>query len=629
MVGSTPRGDERGVSEILGTTFVISLSLLSALAVIALGTVTIQGVTDHSTDSVGQQSIEEMQQRLSTLSGESIDSSTTFEFPDGTGDDVQMDPDEGTVKIIVENATNKAETEFDLGTITHETSDGRKLIFQGGALFAQSSPGSARLVSEPEFDFADGQLDLSLTQIDSSDRMSEREQITAERLAEESQEHTDGVLTDIGSVWQVMSDGMQYDVEPVDITVTFQTEYYRGWEAYASNYMTELPDNTDVSSNQNTVTLEFDDVGEKSNLASNINSEFNSNNNDVIYAGHSQYAKLHDDIDDAGDQKLEIDSTSYTVAVYDNSGSNGPWAIHDSTDNWEYYPRSGGMNPDSSDLDGFDDNNNNNNDVWGYDDDLPICVVDGGTSDMEDAIDDGDCFKQMIGVAEPGSLDPDSNFTISTVKVNTSTRTVEAEITNEGYKSETQHVTLVDVNSSAVVDSSDRSITVGTTETVTLWWDDGGTSELTGSGEIRVETENDAETRSTGSSGSSPNSDFTITIDQVAPSAPQYGDSVSVDIDLKNQGSNGDIQNVILKLDGSTVDLESVDLGTSPPGDEESITLNADMRGVSRTADLTVSTDDETKSRAVLVDPKPLPDADMQQYKNPIAVSIDHVKIRD
>ncbi|WP_436934281.1 DUF7289 family protein [Halovenus marina] len=633
MVGAIQRGDKRGVSEILGTTFVISLSLLSALAVIALGTVTIQGVTDHSTDSVGQQSIEEMQQRLSGLSEHSFESSTTFEFPGRTGDDVQMDPDEGVVRVEVENAAgDTAQTQFDLGTITHETSDGRTLIFQGGALFVQSAPGSARLISEPSFDFADGQLDLSLMQIDSTDQLREREQITAERLAAESRELSEDIRTDLASVWEITSDGTQYGVEPVDITVTFETEYYRGWKAYASNYMTDSPTTTSVDQNQNTFTMKFDNVGKNSNLITEIN-----NFNSVVYSGHAQYAKLHNDIDDEGDQKLRIDRGD-TVAVYDNPsgpGVEGPWAIHESGNNWKYYPAPGGGNIKSSQLSDFD---YNNNDIGTYADDLPICVVNGDTGDMEDAIDDGDCVEQMLGVSDPGSLDPTSDFVISNVNVDTSTKTVTADITNEGYIDDEQYVTLVDVNSGAVVDYSNSAagqplqLDVGDTKQVSLSWNDGAAppnSELTGLGTIRIETETDAVTSTKPSRTHSLNSDFALDID-FPSSVPEYGESVSVDIDLENQGSDQDTQTVALKLDGSTVDLKTVTLsGTAGPNPTRSITLDAELRGVSRTAELTVSTDDDTESQAILVDPEPLPDPEMRLYQNPISVSVDTVQIHD
>ncbi|CCQ34875.1 GLUG motif domain protein [Halorhabdus tiamatea SARL4B] len=253
--------DERSVSEILGTILIFSFVIFLAVGLIVIGLHAFEGATAQTEDRLAQDSMQEMGNRLHSLTGSQIDTATEFEFPTGTGDDIKA-LDEGTVNVsiktdpdyvgLVEASNQSNYTRIDLGTIEHEAADGTVTAYQGGALFEKQGD-LIEIVQEPTFDYRGEVVDLSFRSVNLS-QMSDSESITAKRLLEKSANQSEQIREMMRPHWNLT--GYSDIMAPVTIKVTIESEYADAWQMYAENRMTETPTVNRISSNE--VEIVFD-----------------------------------------------------------------------------------------------------------------------------------------------------------------------------------------------------------------------------------------------------------------------------------------------------------------------------------------------------------------------------------
>lgn len=309
MRGLGMETDSRGVSELYGTVIIISLAFLTAILLIAVGTVVIDELQGETDESLSQDSMQVMDDRLAELSGSDVNASTQFQFPDGSGE-VSADPDEGAIRIHVE-ATNfneeylqteepSSSTTVRMGTITHVTEDNLVTAWQGGGLW-EHERGVTRIISPPPLEFDGTTLRLPLVNLKEVDRVPQGRDITATLDAASSEEATSAVQELFRKHWTVAPEGDLgvIGTDQVDVRVTIESQYVGGWAEYAMNSMNQPPDHIDpalddITEETDEITLYFNGVGTP--LSNQIKTNHTDwevtqhSNLDVLYSGNSSYA---------------------------------------------------------------------------------------------------------------------------------------------------------------------------------------------------------------------------------------------------------------------------------------------------------------------------------------------------
>lgn len=308
MRGLAMKGDSRGVSELYGTVIIISLAFVTALLLVAAGTVVLDELQSESDESLSQDSMQVMDDRLAEISGSDVNSSTEFQFPDGSGE-VSAAPDEGTIRVDV-SATNfspdylqteeaASSTTVRMGTIRHVTDDNLVTAWQGGGLWERER-GVTRILSPPPLEFDGATLRLPLVNLTEADRVPQGRSVTATLDATSSEETTSAVQELFRKHWTVAPGGDLGVVgtDQVDVAVTIQSEYASGWAEYAMNSMSQPPDDidpslADISEDTDEITLYFDAVGTPLSdqiKTSHTDWTVSHSNLDVLYSGNSSYA---------------------------------------------------------------------------------------------------------------------------------------------------------------------------------------------------------------------------------------------------------------------------------------------------------------------------------------------------
>ena len=325
MWGKQAVTDERGVSEIYGTVLVISVTFMMAVFLVALGYVAIDGLTEETEESLAQDSLDVMDERISEVTGAAVDSTSEFTIPAGAGD-VDVDNSDGEIELLVrseidasylESPTSLQTNDEDirLGSIKFEGQN-RMTYWQGGGLW-DVEDGAVSLRSAPGLQYDGERLSMSLTEIN--------EDAVIERDSSVSVSQGDNIteLGDMISDMQLVNVAGEEYVHQVDAELTISSDLAAGWAEYAIEAMDTPPANADEISEQldeegtdlESVTLEFEDVGPGLNFPFSVE-EFekdveagpqgNPFDADILYNGSSAYAGLNEVIDET-ERGFEID----------------------------------------------------------------------------------------------------------------------------------------------------------------------------------------------------------------------------------------------------------------------------------------------------------------------------------
>lgn len=269
--------DTRGVSEVYGAVLMVSFALLMALLIIGTGTVLLDQLGSSSEDTLAQDAMVTMDDRIADVLGSDIDDATTFSFPTGTGGDVTALPDEGRVIVTVETnesyqdlvvadeSDQGASETLQLGTIQHVSETGVVTAYQGGGLWEQQQDDATGQyytipVTPQSFDYDGESIDFSFVDISSIESIQEGQELTVQYNRSAVETTSDNFRNFLDPYWNIT--GSEH-LAPVDITVTIESEFAHGWYTYARTGMTEEPDHIDDDQlDAGTVTFEFHELGE-------------------------------------------------------------------------------------------------------------------------------------------------------------------------------------------------------------------------------------------------------------------------------------------------------------------------------------------------------------------------------
>jgi len=453
--------DQRSVSELYGTVLIISLAFVTALLLVGAGWVIVDQLTSESQDSLAQDSMRSVDQGINNIAGGSVNETTTFEFPEGTGTDVSASERDGKFNLTIRTADSDfvdrtrvdnqtGFREITLGTIRHETEDGTITAYQGGGLWRKPhSDGATFIESEPNIDFTGDSLDLGIVNLTNIDAITEGAEVRASQNAEA--DTAEELQQFMALYWEdKYNPGV---TAPVEITITIQSQFADGWATYARERMTLAPaDKSDFevygpnhpSTADNETVIQLGEIG--SGVAADPSPTFGDE--DILYAGTSDWAYRHyndsahgafveDPVD--GPHRPTLDSAEfgpnphdeYQFALYNESGQ---WLIYNASHAPPRWETTDGVPADPASTEALNTTgpswavNHGTNEFWidppSWLDEsgaAPICVVTNASStpDVTEYLDeDGeDCLEHMVGIDEnlvspiPGS--PEFNVTVT------------------------------------------------------------------------------------------------------------------------------------------------------------------------------------------------------------------------
>ncbi|MHB9285707.1 vWA domain-containing protein [Halobacteriales archaeon Cl-PHB] len=305
MYGGDSAPAERGVSDIFGVVLLVSLTLVGALAVVAVGGMALQAIADQTQSDVAHQSMQEMSSRLSGLADSSVDDSTTFTFPEGVGNDVTLNGSDARFQLAVTNRSLAAaasppacSVSANLGTVYYTKDEGGVYAYQGGGVWERGD-GASRMVAPPQLDYDGGTIDFSLVNVSRLDTINENTKVVASKDVEASRKAVRSLEREFRPCWTNITG--QTPVE-VNATLTIESEFADSWATYANQSMRVSPDRVRYWESNETVKMVFYGVGQTA--------PSNASN-----GGGGGNASTGGNVDDA------LEEESNALRVYQTSGS--------------------------------------------------------------------------------------------------------------------------------------------------------------------------------------------------------------------------------------------------------------------------------------------------------------------
>jgi len=543
---------DRGISDVVGVAILIALSIVGSLTIVAIGGVALNALTDQAQSDLADDSLRNVDARLSALADSPVDSTTELTFPEGVGNELDANGSACRVTVTAETADrfesetaqNVCSVEQELGTIVHERDNGNTFVYQGGGLW-KATPAGTRVESEPNFDYDGTSVQFSFINLTSLGDISEGETLTAVKEASDSREASADIRNDLRPCWEVQ--GASGTV-PVNISVTIHSEYHDGWGRYAQTGLSDpLPGSQVVWNNaSNEVTLRFDNVG----LPSDVFTSEDDFGGNTIYAGLSQYARFNANLTEDG-SGFVVDDPNHEVGLFYQDETR--WVVYDrSTDSWEYAQNRYSNPPDESTLPVSTSQNASNRVVYNFDDDQAICVV-GGGSNVAGFIqgNNAHCKENMVGIDDPDAVAPTntSQFDVTIDGVDDSGVAegdevdVDVNVTNTGNASATKYIGMWAVDADPNPDErmlvAYRQLTLGPGDSWTgelTWATSAGAAEAT---DVLVATEDgyDSQPVDVASAGADPDV-FDVSGVTASPSPAEVGQRVTVDAAISHLNSS-------------------------------------------------------------------------------------------
>jgi hypothetical protein len=208
---------DRGQSETLGAVLVVAILISGATLVVAIGVMGISDTEDQLADSRAEKGMTQFSSKAGLVALEESDSQQV-DFATDQNEQFRVDNTTGRMIISWENQTtgyNETVMDIDLGAFIYDGQN-TELAYQGGGVFRASSGGGV-MISPPEFHFRDGTLTLPAVNVTGDAGIGGRATVTR------------------SNVVRKFPTGIDNSTNPLDdhvVTVTVQSEYYRGWGEY-------------------------------------------------------------------------------------------------------------------------------------------------------------------------------------------------------------------------------------------------------------------------------------------------------------------------------------------------------------------------------------------------------------
>jgi len=207
----------RAQSETIGVVLVVAIVISGATLVVAIGVMGISDTEDQLADSRAEKGMTQFSSKAGLVALQEADSQQ-IDFATDRGEQYNVVPDTGWMNITWQNQTTGYSEEvmnMTLGAVVYEGKN-RRFAYQGGGVFQETDTGG-QMISPPEFHFRDGTLTLPAVNVTGDPALGGRATVTR------------------SDVIRKFPTGVDNSTNPLDnhvVTVTVQSDYYRGWGEY-------------------------------------------------------------------------------------------------------------------------------------------------------------------------------------------------------------------------------------------------------------------------------------------------------------------------------------------------------------------------------------------------------------
>lgn len=612
MLGDKYKGNDRAVSEIYGTVLIISLSFFMAVMLIGVGYYVIDGTTSETEDSLSQDSMDVMNERITEVTGSSVETAAEFDIP-GVAADADADPDAGEVAITVEpsnfddpdllNVTDLEYTDtISLGSVTQVGQDGDMSVWQGGGLWYHDE-GTTSVTNPPELNYDGTSLNLGFTNLTEAGDVSAGDTVTVSGDRDASVELSEDLQDAMRDFWTIQPGDEVLGTDEVDVTLEIESELADGWANYAEEGLdAELDEDYIVEYDGDDVaTITFKNVGTP--IEPSLTAEFEETAaGTVIYGGPAVQAPLNDVIDsegdgafsldtDAADDHPEIDNSEYYIGVnYGEEKAAPALAVTEyGEDDWENWDEA--VDDVDSDVEPLIEDYENGE--YTFDESAYVCVFRGDEVQDDDFKElYKDCFGEVPNIALENTDGSALNVTDLAVDEDEIKVDQEVEVTatveNDGFeKPEGENLTLkvkqedgIVTDSYTVVSSTeaDSDHSPGEEVEYDLTWEPSDSEHRQLVDEIGDETEVAVDTGADTDSATvdvAPKQDPDFNVSDVSQTYDFDEDMLTVEANITNEGYVEDTQTVTLRAtEGSdTYTLTTEEVGELDDGESDSIEL--------------------------------------------------------
>jgi flagellin-like protein len=221
---------DRAVSEVVGYVILIVMVVSVTGTIIMFAGGLVGDLTGELESDRAEKSLQQLNSEASVVA---LGSDTTgqSELPGPDGGSYRIIEDAGRVNISATNVTSGDVTvlrDTSFGTVVYQNGD-NEVAYQGGGVWRKAHTGS-NMVSPPEFSYRDGTLTFPIIKVTGSSRISDTVTIT--------DQSSSGVFPNQSLAGDI--DGGN-PIRGHNLTVTIQSEYYRGWGEYFEQRTDTVP----------------------------------------------------------------------------------------------------------------------------------------------------------------------------------------------------------------------------------------------------------------------------------------------------------------------------------------------------------------------------------------------------
>lgn len=590
--------DTRSVSEIYGSLLVISMAFMLALLLVGVGAMVLDEMESDTEDSLTQDAMVEMNDRLTDVSGSSVEATTTMQFPDGA--DVEAAPEDGAANVTIEttdefwdddeedrvvNANQKINyTEIQLGTIFHESNSGVITAAQGGGVWERED-GHVSIVEPPGIDYRGNSLDLSFLSLTGNEVIHPGQEISASYDITTSEAMADEMATYLTYQQRIPGSSLQAGVF---VNVTISSQFAEGWKQHATEVMQREPaavlgpDDPGHDLGPDEVRLVFGPFGDSLEAID----DFDGFNPNICFAGLSQFATVVDTNCEltGNDDGFYVESNQpdhHEVAVF----YQGRWVKYDidpsDSDNNEWV---GAFNENPvEEPEAVNAVEPGDPYYYEFEPNTPLCIVE-GQSGIQGQLESGHCTEEMAGIDDTSHLEPEySSYDVTDVEISSDVvaigQDLQIDVTVENTGTEQNPPSpLAIVFDDTIVTGEEAIEQDPDTNDAEQTYQFTLAPEQTGEGEFIAATGDDSKASEPveivypSEASSFVVDDLTVVDDDITP-----GDTLSVEADIENTGTVADEQYVQFAFengDESLVAVKSVELDTE--GEDASTTVEFD-----------------------------------------------------
>lgn len=209
--------DRLGQSEAIGFVLVFSLMIVGAIIVVGIGSTAVDDTEDQLSDQRAEKAMTQFSSKAGLVALQEADTQQV-DFATDQDEQFGVVEDTGWMDIAWKNQTtgySEQVMNITLGAVVYEGANTR-MAYQGGGVFRSTTQGG-QMISPPEFHFRDGTLTLPAINVTGDAALGNSATVTRRQVDRR------------------FPTGVGNSTNPLDnhvVTVTVNSEYYRGWGEY-------------------------------------------------------------------------------------------------------------------------------------------------------------------------------------------------------------------------------------------------------------------------------------------------------------------------------------------------------------------------------------------------------------